>query len=142
MKRYGKPKVTVTDRLRSYKTTMKELGNSYKQETGRGANNRVENSHLPIRRNEKAMYKFRREKSLQKFVSIHSTFHNHFNSERLLLTQVNHRTPDNAGKLIGPKPTESITGIMGQEIQSISNWRASPWSSFLLQLQETLAWRT
>jgi len=52
-------------------------------------NNRVENSHLPLRRRERVMQRFRRMKSLQKFVSVHASFHNHFNQERHL---VDHQT--------------------------------------------------
>ncbi len=62
MKRYGKPERIVTDGLRSYSAAMEELGNSEKQEVGRWANNRVENSHLPFRRRERAMTRFRRMK--------------------------------------------------------------------------------
>jgi transposase-like protein len=40
MKRYGSPKVIVTDRLRSYGAAMKEIGNAQRQETGRRACNR------------------------------------------------------------------------------------------------------
>jgi putative transposase len=58
---------------------MKELGNTDKQEVGRWANNRVENSHLPFRRRERAMLRFRQMKTLQKFCSVHAAFHNHFN---------------------------------------------------------------
>jgi putative transposase len=39
MKRYGNPVVIVTDKLRSYGTAMKVMGNAYKQETGRWLNN-------------------------------------------------------------------------------------------------------
>jgi putative transposase len=53
-------------------------------EVGRWANNRVENSHLPFRRRERAVLKFRRMKSLQKFASVHASLHNHFNQERHL----------------------------------------------------------
>ena len=49
MKRYGSPKVIVTDKLRSYIAAMKEIGNAQNQETGRRKNNRAENSHLPSR---------------------------------------------------------------------------------------------
>jgi putative transposase len=35
MKRYGSPKLIVTDRLRSYGAAMKEIGNAHRQETGR-----------------------------------------------------------------------------------------------------------
>jgi putative transposase len=84
MKRYGPPQVIVTDRLRSYRAAMKEIGNEARQETGRWFNNRAENSHQPFRRRERAMAKFRSAKSLQKFASIHSAIHNHFNKERHL----------------------------------------------------------
>ena len=82
MKRYGNPKVIVTDRLRSYKAAMKVIGNEDKQDVGRWLNNRAENSHLPFRRRERAMLRFRLMRSLQKFVAVHSSVHNHFNLER------------------------------------------------------------
>jgi len=44
MKRYGRPKVVVTDRLRSYRAAMKVIGNTECQECGRWLNNRAENS--------------------------------------------------------------------------------------------------
>jgi putative transposase len=89
MKRYGRPEVIVTDRLRSYRAAMKVIGNVERQKTGRWLNNRAENSHQPFRRRERAMAKFRSEKSLQKFVSIHSSVHNHFNQERHLYNREN-----------------------------------------------------
>ena len=63
---------------------MTELGNEDKQEVGRHANNRVENSHLFFRRREQAMLRFRQMKTLQKFASVHANVHNHFNLERHL----------------------------------------------------------
>ena len=84
MKKHGAPKVIVTDRLRSYRATMKIIGNETTQEVGRWKNNKCENSHLPFRRREYAMLKFRRMQSLQKFVSIHCSVFNHFNKERHL----------------------------------------------------------
>jgi putative transposase len=84
MKRYGKPKVIVTDRLASYKAALREINSTQKQEVGRWTNNRAENSHLPFRRRERAMQRFRRMRSLQKFVSLHSSVYNHFNNERHL----------------------------------------------------------
>lgn len=84
LKKYGAPKVIVTDRLKSYRAAMKISGNESSQEVGRWKNNRCENSHLPFRRREYAMLKFRRMRSLQKFVSIHASIFNHFNKERHL----------------------------------------------------------
>jgi len=58
-----------------------------RQETGRWANNRAENSHQPFRRREHAMLRFRSMKSLQKFSSVHAAFHNHFNQDRHLISR-------------------------------------------------------
>ena len=85
LKRHGRAETIVTDGLRSYPAAMRELGNGDRREMGRWINNRVENSHLPFRRRERAMLRFRRMKSLQKFASVHASLHNHFNSERHLL---------------------------------------------------------
>ena len=85
MKRLGRVTAITTDGLRSYKAAMKEIGNASKPEIGRWANNRVENSHLPFRRRERAMLRFRRMKTLQKFASVHANVHNHFNQERHLV---------------------------------------------------------
>ena len=82
MKRYGGPEVVVTDKLRSYGAAMKVVGNADRQETGRWVNNRAENSHLPFRRRERAMLRFRQMRCLQKFAAVHSSVHNHFNQER------------------------------------------------------------
>ena len=89
MKRYGSPKVIVTDRLRSYGAAMKVIGNADRQEVGRWKNNRAENSHLPFRRRERAMLRFRCMRSLQKFTAVHSSVHNHFNQERHLYSRHN-----------------------------------------------------
>ncbi len=60
---------------------MNELGNRDKQEIGRWANNRGENSLLPFRRRERARPRFRQIKTLQKFASVHANIHNHFGLE-------------------------------------------------------------
>jgi putative transposase len=68
--------------FRSYRAAMNELRDGDKQEVGRWANNRVENSHLPFRRREQAMLRFRQMKTLQKFASVHANIRNHFSLER------------------------------------------------------------
>lgn len=92
LKRHGSPETITTDGLRSYKAAMTELGNAERQEVGRWANNRVENSHLPFRRRERAMLRFRQMKALQKFVSVHANVHNHFNLERHLIDRETYKT--------------------------------------------------
>jgi putative transposase len=85
LKRHGRLEEIVTDGLRSYPAAMRELGNLDRRKMGRWMNNRVENSHLPFRRRERAMLRFRQMKTLQKFASVHASMHNHFNSERHLV---------------------------------------------------------
>ena len=92
LKRHGSPEAITTDGLRSYKAAMTELGNTQKQDIGRWANNRVENSHLPFRRRERAMLRFRQMRCLQKFASVHANVHNHFNAERHLVDRPTYKT--------------------------------------------------
>ena len=91
LKRHGSPVTITTDGLRSYRAAMNELDNAGKQGIGRWANNRVENSHLPFRRRERAMLRFRRMKTLQKFASVHSNVHNHFALERHLVDRTTYK---------------------------------------------------
>jgi putative transposase len=91
LKRHGSPVAITTDGLRSYGAAMDELGNRAKQEIGRWANNRAENSHLPFRRRERAMLRVRQMKSLQKFASVHASLHNHFAQERHLVDRITYK---------------------------------------------------
>lgn len=92
MKRYGAPKVIVTDRLRSYRAAMYQLGNVNRQVTGRWLNNWTENSHLPFRRRERTMQRFRTTRSLQKFTSVHSFVTSHFNHHRHFFSRDDYKT--------------------------------------------------
>jgi len=89
MRRYGSPEQIVTDRLRSYGAALRELGAGARQHSARHANNRAENSHLPFRRRERAMLRFRRMKTLQLFAAVHSSVFNHFNQDRALSRRQN-----------------------------------------------------
>ncbi len=82
MKKHGRADRMVTDNLRSYGAALKEIGAADRQQTGRWLNNRVENSHLPFRRRERAMLRFRRMRNLQKFASVNASVYNHFDQER------------------------------------------------------------
>lgn len=85
LKRHGKAEAIVTDGLRPYPAAMRELGNEQRREMRRHANNWAENSIMPFRRRERAMQRFRQRKSLQKFVSVHTSMHSHFQVERHLV---------------------------------------------------------
>jgi len=92
LKRHAPARVIVMDRLRSYRAATKVLGNQDRQEVGRWLNNRTENSHLPFRRRERAMQRFRRMKTLQRLAATHASFHNHFAQERHLISRQEYRT--------------------------------------------------
>jgi len=96
LKRHGSPATIVTDELKSYPAAMKDLGVEERREMGRWMNNRSENSHLPFRRSERVMLRFRQMKSLQKFTSVHANVHNHFNSERHLVDRQTYKAARSA----------------------------------------------
>ena len=86
LKRHGSPRAVTNDGLRLRRGNARarmrgEAGG------GRWANNRVENSHLPFRRRERAMTRFRRMHTLQKFSAVQASFHNHFGVERHLTSR-------------------------------------------------------
>ena len=80
MRRHGHPHVSVTDKLRSYGTALRDLG---------PPDDRVENSHQPFRRRARAMLRFRRMRSLQKFVAVQSSIHTHLHGARALTSREN-----------------------------------------------------
>jgi putative transposase len=63
LKRLGAPEAIVTDDFRTYRAAMDELGNCKRQAMGRWVNSRFENSHLTVRRRERAMLRFRQMKT-------------------------------------------------------------------------------
>ena len=91
MRRHGRSERIVTDRLRSYGVALKDLGRGDDREMGRWTNKRAENSHLPFRRSERAMLRFRQMRSLQKFASVHASVTNHFNQQRALSSRENYK---------------------------------------------------
>ena len=77
----------VTDKLRSYGATIRELGLSARHEQGQRQNNRAENSHQPTRRRERKMQRFKSPRSVQRFLSAHAAVHNTFTVERHLISR-------------------------------------------------------
>ena len=57
------PERLVTDDLRSYRAATLDLGIDHLHERGRWKNNRAENSHLPTRRRERKMQRFKSAES-------------------------------------------------------------------------------
>jgi putative transposase len=79
--------------MRSYGAAHKDPGRGDDREMGRWLNDRAENSHLPLRRRERAMLRFQRIRTLQKFASVHALVHNHFPTECHLQNRVHFKKP-------------------------------------------------
>jgi len=80
------PETLVTDGLASYPAALKVLGCNDRHRPGRlRDNNRVENSHLVVRRRERKQQKFKPQGSAQRFLAIHSAVYNVFNTQPHLI---------------------------------------------------------
>ncbi len=87
------PEVIVTDGLASYPAAMRILGCKDRHRPGRlRDNNRVENSHLAIRRRERKQQKFKSQGSAQRFLSSHGPIYNTFNIQPHLISRPGLRT--------------------------------------------------
>ncbi|MDO6782280.1 DDE-type integrase/transposase/recombinase, partial [Marinovum sp. 1_MG-2023] len=71
MKRWGKPRVLVTDKLRSYDAANAEIAPGIEHRQHKGLNNRSEASHRHTRRREKVMGRFKSPRQAQTFLSVH-----------------------------------------------------------------------
>src|ERR1019366_8495478 len=89
LKRQGfRPDAIITDGLDSYGAATRALGCRDRHRSGRlRENNRAENSHLPLRRRERKMQRFKSQGSAQKFLSTHAAVYNTFNTERHLVSR-------------------------------------------------------
>jgi putative transposase len=72
------PRRMITDKLGSYAAARRQIMPAVEHRSHKGLNNRAENSHLPLRRRERAMQGFRSPGSLQRFTSMFSSVRNLF----------------------------------------------------------------
>jgi putative transposase len=72
------PRRLITDKLGSYASARRQILPTVEHRSHKGLNNRAENSHLPLRRRERAMQGFRSPGGLQRFASVFSAIRNLF----------------------------------------------------------------
>ena len=83
-----RPESITTDKLASYRAAAKILGlTSRHRPGGMRKNNRVENSHLVIRRRERKQQKFKSQGSAQRFLASHAGVYNTFNLQPHLISK-------------------------------------------------------
>jgi len=82
------PETIVTDGLASYPAALQQLDLLHVHRPGRlRANNRAENSHLPIRRRERKMQLFKSQASAQRFLTTHAALYNTFYVQQPLVSR-------------------------------------------------------
>jgi putative transposase len=72
------PKRIVTDKLRSYGSARRDVMPGVEHRSHKGLNNRAENSHVPLRKRERMMQRFRSVGGLQRFIAVFSAVRNVF----------------------------------------------------------------
>jgi len=82
------PTQIITDKLKSYHKAFRILGLTAEHIDNKRSNNRAENSHLPVRRRERRMQKFKSPGPAQRFLNIHSATYNIFYVQRHLLNRI------------------------------------------------------
>jgi putative transposase len=91
MKRWGVPRVLVTDKLRSYGMAVCDLCPSVDHRSHKGLNNRSEASHRHTRRTEKIMGRFKSPHQAQRFLSVHDQTTTIFRPKRHRLSAASYR---------------------------------------------------
>lgn len=75
---YRKPRVIVTDKLRSYTKPIQQMSKGTEHRSHKRLNNRAENAHQPTRRKEKCLIRFKSPASAQLVLALMGTTRNLF----------------------------------------------------------------
>ncbi|MFG6664826.1 IS6 family transposase [Sulfitobacter sp. 916] len=89
--RFGKPRLVVTDKLRSYIKPIRPLAPEADHRAHKGLNNRIEGSHRPTRKREKVMGRFKSIRQTQRILAAHDQINTIFRPRRYRLSTVSYR---------------------------------------------------
>ena len=89
--RFGKPRVIITDKLRSYIRPIKSAVPNADHRAHKGLNNRIEGSHRPTRKREKIFGRFKSPRQVQRFLNAHDQINTIFRPRRYKLTATSFR---------------------------------------------------
>ncbi|MFB8343883.1 IS6 family transposase [Brucella cytisi] len=91
MARFGKPRVVVTDKLRSYIKPIRTLAPNADHRAHKGLNNAIEVSHRQTRKRAKILGRFKSVRQAQRFLSAHDQINLIFRLRRHKLTNASFR---------------------------------------------------
>ncbi|WP_460275774.1 IS6 family transposase [Celeribacter sp. ULVN23_4] len=89
--RFGRPRVIITDKLRSYVEPIRQLAPDSDHRAHKGLNNRIEGSHRLTRKREKLMGRFKSPGQAQRFLSAHDQINTIFRPRRYRLSAASYR---------------------------------------------------
>jgi putative transposase len=85
------PRVVITDKLASYPPVIRQVLPNTEHRRHKRLNNRAENSHLPTRKRERVLQRFKSADHAQLFLGPFSAVSNHFRPRRHLFTASGYR---------------------------------------------------
>jgi len=85
------PRVVITDKLASYPPAIRHVLPNSEHRRHKRLNNRAENSHLPTRKRERVLQRFKSAEHAQRFLGPFSAICNHFRPRRHRLTASTYR---------------------------------------------------
>lgn len=91
VKDYGRPRVLVSDKLRSYGVAVRSVTPDADHRAHKGLNNRIEVSHRPTRKREKIMGRFKSPRQAQRFLACHDQINMIFRPRRYSLSATSYR---------------------------------------------------
>lgn len=88
---FGKPRVVITDKLRSYFKPIRDLASGADHRAHKRLNNRIEGSHRPTRKREKILGRFKSPRQAQRFLAAHDQINTIFRPRRYRLSTISYR---------------------------------------------------